>query len=225
MISKRLKAIASFINKFDNVIDIGCDHGYLCIYLAKHVGCSKLLATDINQNALNSAIKNIKKYRYDKKIYTQLSDGLDEIETKNYNTIVISGMGTSTILHILSNIEKLDYISKIVIQSNNNLYELRSAMQKQCYKIANEKVVLDNKKYYVIIEFKKEVAKYTKIELQYGPYLIKNRDNYEYFKYLKNKEEQILKLIPKKKLLLRLKEKKSIKDLNNIIKSIDNCNT
>ena len=32
----RLKAIANFINENDVVADIGCDHGYLSIYLTQH---------------------------------------------------------------------------------------------------------------------------------------------------------------------------------------------
>ena len=33
-LSKRLEAIASFIESKDSVCDVGCDHGYLDIYLA-----------------------------------------------------------------------------------------------------------------------------------------------------------------------------------------------
>ena len=55
MINKKLKAIASFINKHDTVIDIGCDHAYLAIYLKENKLCKNVYASDINQNALNIA--------------------------------------------------------------------------------------------------------------------------------------------------------------------------
>ena len=35
MLSKRLNAVASFVPKGAQAIDIGCDHGYLGIYLVK----------------------------------------------------------------------------------------------------------------------------------------------------------------------------------------------
>ena len=35
MLSKRLNAVASFVPKEAQAIDIGCDHGYLGIYLVK----------------------------------------------------------------------------------------------------------------------------------------------------------------------------------------------
>ena len=36
MNSKRLLAIASLISKKDSLVDVGCDHAYLDIYLIKN---------------------------------------------------------------------------------------------------------------------------------------------------------------------------------------------
>ena len=55
MINKKLKAIASFINTQDTVVDIGCDHAYLAIYLKENKLCKNVYASDINENALNIA--------------------------------------------------------------------------------------------------------------------------------------------------------------------------
>ena len=35
-INKRLKSVANFILEDSNVIDVGCDHALLCIYLTKN---------------------------------------------------------------------------------------------------------------------------------------------------------------------------------------------
>ena len=220
MLTKRLQTIANLICKSDNVIDIGCDHGYLSIYLAKELGCKNIIASDINKNALNSAINNIKKQRLENKITTIISDGLCNIDTANYNTIVISGMGTNTIINILSNKKKLKSISKIIIQSNNDQYMLRKKMQILGYKITNEKVVFDNKKYYVIIEFKPGTKKYNNIELEYGPILTHDINSFDYYNYLIKKNYQILKLLPTNKLFLRYKMKLKIKKLNKIVKNL-----
>lgn len=216
MLSLRLKEIASLIKKEDNVIDIGCDHGYLSIYLAK-MGCSKLIASDINSNALNNAIANIKKEKLENKIETILSNGLENIDTQDYNTLIIAGMGTSTILKILNNKDKLKNIEKIIIQSNNDLFSLRKAMNNKGYIINQELVVLDKNKYYVIIEFINGVHKYNYSELKYGPILIKGNDHKDYFHYLLTKNINILKKIPKLKILIRIKIKKQIKIIKKIL--------
>lgn len=218
-LSKRLQAIADFINKNDKVIDVGCDHGYLSIYLADNIGCKKVIASDVNQNALNSAIKNINNYNLNKKIDIVLSDGLQSINTSDYNTIVISGMGTSTILKILDNPEKLKTISKLIIQSNNDHYKLRKELIKKGFVISNEKIVFD-KKYYIIIEFNKGIKKYSKKELEYGPFLLCGKESINYFQQELTKLNSIYNKLPNTHLFLKIKLKNKVNTINKIIDNL-----
>ena len=78
-LSKRLEAVATLVDIGTNVIDVGCDHAYLDIYLTLN-NENKCIATDINENALNMAKSNIKKYKLSKKIKTILTDGLQGID-------------------------------------------------------------------------------------------------------------------------------------------------
>ena len=100
-LSKRLYTVASLIDKNKRVIDVGCDHAYLDIYLTLN-NLNNCLATDINKNAIKSAIENIKKYKLENKIEIKVTDGLKNIDVNKDDIIVISGMGTYTILDILN---------------------------------------------------------------------------------------------------------------------------
>lgn len=204
-ISERLKAIADMIDGNSNIIDIGCDHGLLDIYLARKFNNITCIASDINQNALNTAIENIKKYNCQDKIQTIISDGLEEIDVTKNSIIIISGMGTKTIKHILNSPKSL-IPKQIIIQSNNDLYELRYFMIRKGFIINEEKVIKEKGIYYVIISFINGLKKYSKTSLYIGPKIIENRKiNKDYLKYLKNKELLKLKNIPKKYIGLRLK--------------------
>lgn len=203
MLSCRLKTIANMVDT-PNVIDIGCDHGLLDIYLAKekNIFC---IASDINEKALNKATENAQKYGYQKMIKTVVSDGLEKIDVRKDTTIIISGMGMHTIKHILSN-PKAKCASKIILQSNNDLYLLREFMVKSGFMIENEQVIKEKNIYYVIISFIKGKQKYNKMELYIGPKIMQNKENYQdYLKYLKDKEMFKLKKIPQKYLVLRFK--------------------
>lgn len=220
-LSNRLKEIASFIPNNIKMVDIGCDHALLDIYLFKNRKNIKIIASDINENALEQAKKNIKKYKLDKFIETRLSNGLDNINSNEIDTIVISGMGSHTIVGILRmNQKKLINVDNIIIQSNNHIDFLRERILELNYYIDSEKLVKDNNIIYTIISFKKGKEKYNKKEIYFGPYLLKENSNL--FKE-KNKQdleklEYLYKIIPKSHILHRIKIKNKInmyKKLNN----------
>ena len=182
MKSKRLLAIASFIEKNDSVLDLGCDHGYLAIYLKKNNLCKNVIASDISSNALDIAKNNIKKYQVDIKTY--LSDGLNNINDF-YDTIVIAGMGTHSIIKILNDKE---LPPKIILASNNDYPLLRKFMNSIGYYLEKELVVLEKDKYYIVMLYIIKEKKLKKTEILFG-----KNNNIEYYQYLYDKNLSILK--------------------------------
>ena len=215
MISNRLMRIASYVDKKDKLIDIGCDHALLDIYLVKNKVLNKVLVSDVHEGALNAGISNIKKEKLEKKIETRLGNGLEVLTDKDdIDTVLISGMGTTTVLDILNN-DYLKNINKLIIQSNNDHTELRTEVTKLGYKIVNEEYLVDMNKNYIIIVFEKGAEKYSKNELRYGPILIKDKNylNFELSNCIKIKN-----FIPTKRLILKYRLYKEIKLLKKLIK-------
>lgn len=197
-LSKRLEAVATLVDIDSRVIDVGCDHAYLDIYLTQNNN-NKCIATDINENALNIAKKNIKKFKLTDKIETKLTDGLTGIDINGEDNIVICGMGTNTILEILNT----NILSNIlIISSNNNVDMLRREVVKLGYIIDSEIFLFDKGKPYIIIKFIKGIKRYKEIDYEIGPIL---KNNLEYINYLIKKYTGILNNIPKNKLFIRLK--------------------
>lgn len=190
LLSLRLQAIADLIADDSSVIDIGCDHGFLDIYLTSVKKC-RCIASDISENVLKSTKKNINKYGLSNDIEVICSDGLSNIDSSSSDTIVISGMGTSTILDIL-NTDKVLNIENFIIQSNNDLELLRRTMIDRGFYIFNEKVIYDKGKYYVIIYFKRGIKKYEDYDYLFGPILRLDENSINYFKYLLDKNLSIL---------------------------------
>jgi tRNA (adenine22-N1)-methyltransferase len=198
VLSKRLEAVATLVDIGVRVIDVGCDHAYLDIYLTQN-NDNKCIATDINENALKIATSNIKKFKLQDEIETKLTDGLKDIEVKKTDTIVISGMGTFTILDILNTNILSD---TLIISSNNNIKLLRKKVIELGYIIDSEIFLIDKGKPYIIIKFIKGNKKYSKKDISLGP-ILKNNHNYK--KYLINKNKKILNSISNRKFLLKLK--------------------
>ena len=220
-LSKRLDAISSLVPVNSNIIDIGCDHGLLDIYLYQKGISNRLIASDINENALNNAKENIKKYKLDKYIKTRLGNGLDTLNSEDgVDTIIISGMGAHTIVGILkNNLCKLDDINTIIIQSNTKLEFLRQEVIKLGYKIVDEVMVEDNNKIYTIMKLNKGSIHYTKKELYFGPILLK-QNNKLFMKNAKREYDKLnilLKMLPKKNFVDRYKIKKEIRLYHGVI--------
>ena len=199
-INKRLITLGEIILEGNStgIIDVGCDHALLDIYLLEKNNNLKLVASDLRESPLKKAKENIEKYSFSNKIKIKLSYGIDNLE-EYIDTIVISGMGTDTIIEILDKgKDSLKNINRIVLSSNNKYDELRKYMMDIGYSINKEKIVYSDKKYYIIIDFVKEKKKYNKKELYFGPYLLNNKDDmfYEYYGLIKNKLESISNTIP-----------------------------
>ena len=210
-ISLRLKAVSDFIQENSKVIDIGCDHGLLDIFLAKNKCCT-CLATDISALCLKKAQENIKKYDVEKKISTKVANGLEGIDHKKYDYVVITGMGFGTISKILKNKTP----NKLIIQSNNNLEELRRYLFKR-YRLVDERVIFENNIYYVILCLEKGKQKY-----RYEDYIIGlNKDNSNYVNFLYNKYSDIYNKMPNKYILKKIKLYRKILLLKKYKKSIN----
>ena len=220
-LSKRLTSIANMIEDNSKLVDIGCDHGLLDIYLVQNKKNIEVIASDINEKALNNAKINIKRAGLSQRITTTISDGLNSIDTTNLNTIIISGMGAHTMVGILyNNLPKLKNINTIILQSNNDIDFLRKKITSIGYYIEDEKLVREKKFIYTIIKFKKGHKFYTKKKLYFGPILIK--ENSKLFqdktKIEIKKLEIILSLIPKGHFFYKYKTKKKLKMCKNILK-------
>ena len=190
MISNRLKSLVKYVNVEDKVIDIGCDHALLDIYLVKNNIVNNVLISDISKNALEQGIENIKKYNLESNIESRCGNGLEVLNEKdNIDTVIISGMGTNTILDILNN-KYLENINKLIIQSNKDYDLLRSEVIKLGFKILEEEVIVDNDKLYINIVFIRGNKEYTTLELKYGTSTMINKE--VYYKYLINKLDKII---------------------------------
>lgn len=203
MISKRLKAVASLVDT-DSIIDVGCDHALLDIYLTKQgVKCR---ATDISANCIKMAKENICKSKLDNEIKLYVTNGINNLTIYDTDTIVICGMGTNQILNILNGFNKNN---PLILLSNNDIYTLRHEVIKLGYYIDKEIYIKDGKYGYIIIRFKKGYVKY-----KVNDYILGTIRDKEYLQYLYNKTYKNYLNISKKCVIRRLKEKKIL----NIIK-------
>jgi len=202
-LSPRLLTIANMIGDDSKIIDIGCDHANLDIFLAFNRQNVYCVAADINEKIINNVKQKIKEYQLEDKIKAYQTDGLENIKIDDDSIIVISGLGTNTILKILTD-SKNKLPKTLIIQSNNEIPKLRKEVTKLGYYIEDEKFVIDRHKDYVIIRFIRGYKKYNFTDYILGPIL---KENSLHVEKIINKYNEILTKCPAKYWFKRMKLK------------------
>ena len=170
----RIETIYSLIDINDRVVDVGCDQAKLGILLSLRNQSS--IAADISENVINRAKQDIKTDLIDLRV----SNGLENIKEGEADTLVLAGMGTHTIIDILSNTNLR--FKKIITISNNYHDILRSKMNDLNYKVDSEIIIKEKNKYYNLIIFIEGNKNYSESELLLG---LNHKDKELYNEYLR----------------------------------------
>lgn len=152
-LSIRLQAVADMVEEKSRVADIGCDHGYVSIYLFKEKRCSKVIAMDVKKGPLERAKTNIDRYGLSDYIQTRLSDGMGALKEKEADTLLLSGMGGRLTIRILQEgFKRLGKDFTLILQPQSEIFLVRAFLREQGIEIVDENMVLDQGKYYPIIK-------------------------------------------------------------------------
>ena len=162
-LSERLSCICKLALRGELLIDIGCDHSYVPIFLIKNGLYDRAVACDINNNALNIARNNISLNNLEEKISCVLSDGLKNIDA-NADCVVIAGMGGELIAKILkSSKQKLNMFERFILQPQGKTDVLRRALCELSLFIEDEIMVFEKEHYYSIMRVTGNRTKYDEI--------------------------------------------------------------
>ena len=135
------------------VADIGCDHAYLPIHLAKEDISPRIIACDINAGPILRASENIDDVDMGDRIEVRQGDGLSVIEPGEVASVVIAGMGGRLMMKILTEgREVLRQVREIILEPQSEVGALRHFLQDEGYRIMSENMVSEDDKYYPVIK-------------------------------------------------------------------------
>lgn len=225
-LSARMAMNASLVPQGAKVADVGCDHGYVSLYLVKHKICPKVIAMDINEGPLAHARGNIEKAGLSSLIECRLSDGLQAVNQGEVDAVLIAGMGGMLICKILHEAsEVLSQVKTLVIQAQSDFSEVRKTIHELGFKLESEKFCMDAGKPYLSMRAFRgtEKSPYEPYEYEYGRLLAENNDE-TYHQFLLSEREKKVRLQEKlsekktSKTVCRVEElKKEIRDLDCIL--------
>lgn len=181
--------------------DIGCDHGYVSIYLVNEAGFDKVIAMDLREGPLKIAKAHVMDCNLMDKISIRLSDGFEKLMPMEADCAVIAGMGGILMTNILKRGKiHTDNGINLVLQPQSDYDEVRKYLCDVGYCIEDEDMLFEEGKYYIAMKAKKSDSPviYSDIELKYGPVLLKKNNRF-FSEYLNKEKTKIIELIDKLK--------------------------
>lgn len=150
--NKRLELIASILPHGCGFADVGTDHGYLPVYMAQHGYSGKIIASDINEGPLSTAVASARQAGVEDRICFRLCDGLDGCGSEELDTVVIAGMGGDTICGIL---DRADWVMSrdilLILQPMTKAEVLRYWLTNNDFAICGEWLIEENGEIYQIL--------------------------------------------------------------------------
>lgn len=155
-LSLRLRTITELLDSSDTLADVGCDHGYVSIWLVQNGKFKRALAMDVRKGPLAIASSNITNYNLTNSIETRLSDGLVCYNIGEADSLVIAGMGGILIQKILSKDEdKSRSFTQMLLQPQSEIGQVRAYVRELGYFIDKEAIVFEDGKYYPMFHLTK----------------------------------------------------------------------
>ena len=143
-ISRRLCAIADMVTEGNRLVDVGCDHGYLPVYLKLQGRIPGAIATDVAEGPLSRARAHIEQYGLGSYIETRRCDGLADIGHGEGDTLVIAGMGGPLMERILADGRSVwEDFQEMILQPQSDIPHFRHFLLENGFRITEEEMILE----------------------------------------------------------------------------------
>ena len=153
---KRLETIIERMPASGCIADIGCDHAYVAIEAVRRGKAARALACDVRKGPLQQAAEHILCAGLAGKIETRLSDGLEKVAPGEADTVVVAGMGGPLMERILQG--RLEDFRHFVLSPQSEIPHFRRFLLAEGMQIDEETMLIDEGKYYVILNVSKRAA-------------------------------------------------------------------
>lgn len=169
-LSKRLSAVASMVTEGNRLVDVGCDHGYLPLYLYLNKKIPSAIAMDVRPGPLSRAREHIVEYGLEKYIETRLSDGLLALSSGEGDTLTIAGMGGPLMERILTAKEEVrESFRELILQPQSDIPHFRRFLREIGWEIIEEEIVLEDGKFYPMMKAVRGEARTVPGDMPYTP--------------------------------------------------------
>lgn len=175
-LSLRLSAVAGMVTEGNRLVDVGCDHGYLPVYLILNHKVPRAIAMDVREGPLQRAKDHIAMFGLGEYIETRISDGLTALKEGEGDTLTIAGMGGPLMERILTEGKELAVgFKEIILQPQSDIPHFRHFLRENGWETVKEDMVFEDGKYYPLMKVvwkEEKLVPWTREEEYFGKFLL-----------------------------------------------------
>ena len=185
-LSPRLKAVHDMaVAGIDDlpsrrIIDVGSDHGHLSLYALINDGFKEAVLTDIHDAPARRSEQTLRMYGFADRTSVYCTDGLDGVELKEGDIVVMAGLGGNNMIDIMTRVlkrEDKELLKTITwcLQPQKSSDKLRAFLFENGFDITDENSSEDRGLYYLIIKaaYSGNPKEYSLMEKFYGPVILR----------------------------------------------------
>ncbi|HET6582139.1 MAG TPA: class I SAM-dependent methyltransferase, partial [Nannocystaceae bacterium] len=170
----RLAAIASCVPPSCRVADIGTDHGRLAAALLARDADTQVIATDRASAPLARAAKTLARSDAGR-FELRLGAGLSVLRPGEVDTVVLAGMGGTTICRLLDDAgEIVRTLARIVVQPQGHWADVRRWIAERRATLVDELLVEDGGRFRLVCALEpggRDSSSWSELDLSFGPRL------------------------------------------------------
>ncbi len=153
ILSNRMQALTDMVTPGTVITDVGCDHGFVSVYLVQKGISPRVIAMDVRSGPLEHAREHIREYGLEDRIETRLSDGLHSLKTGEAAGMICAGMGGPLMEKILTEgREQAKEFRELILQPQSEIPHFRTFLMEEGYFLMDENIIYEEGKYYFMMK-------------------------------------------------------------------------
>lgn len=151
-LGERLSLCAAMVRPQTALADVGTDHAYLPVWLARKGLVRSAVAADVRPSPLQRARRNIARYGVGGVVTARLSDGLDSVRPEEARDVVMAGMGGLLMARVIARTPWLrEGDRRLILQPMTSAEDLRRALSRQGFAVLRERCARENGHVYCVM--------------------------------------------------------------------------
>lgn len=153
VLSNRMQALTDMVTPGTVITDVGCDHGFVSVYLVQKGISPRVIAMDVRSGPLEHAREHIREYGLEDSIETRLSDGLHSLKTGEAAGMICAGMGGPLMEKILTEgRQQARNFQELILQPQSEIPHFRAFLREEGYLLTDENIIYEEGKYYFMMK-------------------------------------------------------------------------